>query len=60
MHYIQIAPFIGASDVIAFPCLSLVENQFECSAVILDVQPVPDVATIPIDWQRAFCQAVVN
>ena len=60
VHHLQIGLFIPAADVIHLAQASGRKDPANGTAVILDVEPVTNLLTIAINWQRLTRQRVVD
>ena len=54
----QVAPLVIAADVVALAHLAALQDQLDTAAVILHIQPVANVAAIPVDGQLATAQDI--
>ena len=54
----DIVPFVVAADVVGLADPPFPDDEIDTTAVILDIQPVPDIGTVAIYGHRFSCQGV--
>src|ERR1043166_1488473 len=52
IHDFDVGPLVAAADIVLFADAPAREDQQQTGAVILHVQPIADVAAVPVDRQR--------
>ena len=59
-HNVDVSHLIVAADVVDLAHTALVEDQVDSLAVVLHIQPVPDIQTFPVDRQGLVIQCIGN
>ena len=54
----DIVPFVVAADVVGLTRPPFLDDEIDTTAVILDIQPVPDIGTVAIYGHWFSCQGV--
>src|SRR5665213_3649025 len=59
-HHLQIAPLISSPNVVRLPNAAALEDGFEGSAMIHDVQPIPYLLAIAVYWESFTLKSIRN
>ncbi len=54
---VQVRPFVAAADIVRLARLAAANHRVDAPAVVLDVEPVADVAAVAVDRNRLLQQA---
>src|SRR6266446_875982 len=60
LNYLEICTFVAAADIIGFAWPPFCKDKVKRSGVILDIEPVADIAAFPIDRKRLTLQGIEN
>ncbi len=57
---VDILPFVETADVVGFSYLAFMEDEVDCSCMILHVKPVPYVLALAVNWKRLSVLDIVD
>ena len=60
LDQVDVLPFVEPADIVRLGYLALVENQVYRPRVVLHVEPVPDILSLPVDRERLAVTYVVD
>ena len=60
LNQVDILPLVESSDVVGISYLSAMEDQIDCTSMILDIQPVADILTLSVNRQRLTMADIVD
>ena len=58
LRHLDVLVLVAAADVVDLPGAALAEHELDPRAVVLDVQPVPDLAAVAVERQRLAVERV--
>src|SRR6266550_7216133 len=60
LNYVKVRALVAAADIVRLTKPPFGKDQVERSGMILDIEPVADIGTFPIDRKRLTLQAIEN
>ncbi|MNN55145.1 hypothetical protein D3C81_1700070 [compost metagenome] len=54
---VYIRPFIISTDIVYFAITTIMNNKINSTAVILNIQPITNVQSIPVNRKLFICQS---
>ena len=52
LDQVYVLPLIEATDVVGFAVFSFMENQVDCTGMILNIEPVADILSLAVYRER--------